>query len=207
MFSHSFYLDLGTCWDEARQDHERGQNAKDFENGVKQASRFLPGTSIDKLLTQSGVHHRFVVANPTKIAYKTEPQVTLPAFGFVTTMRDPAFGKSVEIAHPRRGCLANTQVSFKLVEEKHDDVPIVRLPLPRRWQVPRRPAESAIQLHAILCRGERPIRLRLDARLLQRIDRLSRRKTATRSLSPEHADAGSMPRAAAASSTPPPKHC
>ena len=80
------------------------QNVKQFEKGLKDASRFVPGTTIDKLLTQSGVHHRFVaVQRPLTAGYKTEPQVRLPAFAFMTTMRDPAFGKSAGGADPRRG--------------------------------------------------------------------------------------------------------
>src|SRR5262249_28859711 len=59
IFSHSFYLDLGTFW-EKRAKIMSAMNAQEFETGVKNASRFLPGTSIDKLFVQSGVHHRLV---------------------------------------------------------------------------------------------------------------------------------------------------
>ena len=59
-------------------------------------SRFLIGTSLPKFLAQSGLYHRFVAVQPERVAeYKTEPAQRLPAAAFVTSMRDPAFAKSV----------------------------------------------------------------------------------------------------------------
>jgi len=123
MFSHSFYFDLAAMW-EKRGKIMNAANAKMFEDGTKQAGRFLPGTSLEKLLTQSGVHHRFVAAAPGKIDYTVTPQVRLPAFGFVTTMRDPAFGKSIEVMIRGGGAIASTQVKLKAFDEKHGDVGI-----------------------------------------------------------------------------------
>jgi hypothetical protein len=123
IFSHSFYLDLGVLW-EKRAKIMNASNAKSFEEGVKQASRFLPGTSIDKLLTQSGVHHRFVVAVQKKTGYTVEPQLRLPAFAFVTTMRDPAFGKAMEVLVRGGAALASLQVKLDAFEDKRGDVAI-----------------------------------------------------------------------------------
>ena len=49
IFSHSFYLDLGVLW-QKRTKIMYADNAKSFEEGVKEAGRFLIGTSIEKLL-------------------------------------------------------------------------------------------------------------------------------------------------------------
>jgi hypothetical protein len=123
IFSHSFYYDLGTLWTK-RDKVLTGDNAQGLEKGVKEGSRFLLGTSIDKLLTQSGVHHRLVAVNSVKLDYKTEPQVKLPAFAYVGDMRDPAFGKSLQSLIRTGALLAATQVSLKLFEEKYGDAPI-----------------------------------------------------------------------------------
>ena len=77
IFSHSFYLDLGVLWQE-RTKIMNADNAKSFEEGVKEAGRFLIGTSIEKLLVQSGVYHRFVAVASEKTGYKAEPRVRLP---------------------------------------------------------------------------------------------------------------------------------
>jgi hypothetical protein len=138
MFSHSFYLDLGALWTK-RDKIMNAQNVKDFEKGVKEASRFLPGDSIDQLLVKSGVHHRFVVANVGKLDYAIEPKVKLPGFGFVSSMRDPTFGKSAELIIRAAGFLASTQVTLKLIEEKHGEITIVGYRFPEDGKFPDDP--------------------------------------------------------------------
>jgi len=138
LFSHSFYLDLGAMWTK-REKIFNANNARDFEKGVKEASRFLPGASIDKLLTQSGVHHRFVVAEVSSNDYKVEPLVKLPSFGFVTSMRDKQFGKSVETLIRGAGFLVGTQVSLKMFEETHNGVAIVGYRFPEDGKFPDDP--------------------------------------------------------------------
>jgi hypothetical protein len=133
--SHSFYLDLGAFW-EKRDKMMSPANAKDFEKGVKEASRFLPGTSIDKLFTQSGPYHRLVAVHRDKSLYKVEPQLKLPDFGYVVAMRDPAFGKSVEVLVRGGAALASTQVSLKLFEEKYGDVAILGYRFPEDGKFP-----------------------------------------------------------------------
>jgi hypothetical protein len=135
IFSHSFYLDLGVLW-EKRDKVINAANVKGFEDGVKQGSRFLPGTSIDKLLTQSGTYHRLVAANRTGSLYKVEPQLRLPAFAYVVSMRDPAFGKSAEALIRAGGLLASTQVSLKMFEEKHGDVKLFGYRFPEDGKFP-----------------------------------------------------------------------
>jgi hypothetical protein len=139
IFSHSFYLDAGVLWTKRAQIMPE-QNLKPFEKGVKDASRFLPGSSIDKLLIQSGVHHRIIAVQRALTAgYKTEPQVRIPAFAFITTMRDPAFGKSMELLVRGGAALASTQVSVKLFEDKHGDVPLFGYTFPEDGKFPDDP--------------------------------------------------------------------
>ncbi len=124
IFSHSFYLDLGALWTK-RDKIMVAQNAKEFETNVKNASRFLPGTSLDKLFVQSGVHHRLVaVSGGGNQGYKTEPKVKLPAFAYVGSMRDEAFGKSLQALIRAGAFLASTQFPLKLFEEKYGDRPL-----------------------------------------------------------------------------------
>jgi hypothetical protein len=138
IFSHSFYLDLGTFWTK-REKIMNAMNAKDFETAVKNASRFLPGTSVDKLLVQSGVHHRFVVANAGNQGYKVEPKVKLPPFAYVGSMRDESFGKSLQSLIRAGAFLASTQVSLKLFEDKHGEVPLFGYRFPEDGKFPDDP--------------------------------------------------------------------
>ncbi|HVK13869.1 MAG TPA: hypothetical protein VM597_34320, partial [Gemmataceae bacterium] len=94
LFSHSFYLDLDPIY--AKRDAILpAQVSKDFVEGEKQISRFLLGTTLPKYLSQTGVHHRVVVAPPEKVeGYKTQPGQRLPSFAVVTSMRDPGFVKT-----------------------------------------------------------------------------------------------------------------
>jgi hypothetical protein len=139
IFSHSFYLDAGALWTKRGQIMSE-QNLKQFEKGVKDASRFLPGASIDKLLIQSGVHHRIVAVQRALTAgYKTEPQVRVPASAFITTMRDPAYGKSMELLVRGGVALASTQVSVKLFEDRHADVPLFGYTFPEDGKFPNDP--------------------------------------------------------------------
>lgn len=124
LFSHSFYLDLNTLYTK-RDKIMSGQSAKDFDEGVKQISRVLVGTSLDKLFAQMGPHHRLVaVQRPPTAAYKIEPQIRIPAFAYIASMRDPKFGRSVETLIRGGVALATTSGAFtiKLVDGKHSDI-------------------------------------------------------------------------------------
>ncbi|MCE9532127.1 MAG: hypothetical protein K8T89_13535 [Planctomycetes bacterium] len=139
IFTHSFYLDVGTLWTK-RDKVMTASNVKDFEKGVKDASRVLLGTSLDKLLTQSGVHHRLVAAQrPPTAGYKIEPQIRLPAFAYVTTSRDPAFAKSVEVLIRGGVAFASTQVTVKMFEEKHGDISYFGYRFPEDGKFPNDP--------------------------------------------------------------------
>src|SRR5436305_3645810 len=91
---------------------------------------------IDKLFVQSGPYHRMVAVHRDKSLYKVEPQVKLPDFGYVVSMRDPAFGKSVEVLIRGGAAILSTQVSLKLFEEKYGDTPILGYRFPEDGKFP-----------------------------------------------------------------------
>ncbi len=95
IFSHSFYFDFKALWEQRTMLFPE-EILEGFEKGVKQASRFTLGTSLDKMFVQSGPYHRFVIANTPETSYSHKPTTPLPAFAFVTSMRDPKLGKSIE---------------------------------------------------------------------------------------------------------------
>lgn len=141
LFSHSFYLDLNTLY--AKRDKVMsGQSAKDFDAGVKQVSRVLVGTSLEKLFSQMGPHHRLVaVQRPLTAGYSIEPQVRIPAFAYIASMRDPKFGKSLETLIRGGMALGGGLGGFttKLVEGKHGDVSYFGYRFPENGKFPDDP--------------------------------------------------------------------
>ena len=123
-FSQSLYLDLATLWTE-RKTLFNDQALKDFEKGVNDVSKVLPGMTFGQLLEASGPHHRFVAADPGPPAYKIRPDQPLPAMALVSSMRDPKFGKMATAAIRAGALLATVQLGMKMAEEKHDDITIV----------------------------------------------------------------------------------
>ena len=123
VYSQSFYQDLGALWTK-RSQIMNAEQAKSFEDGEKQASRFLPGTSLGKLFAQTGPYWRVVATNPGKdLPYKVEPGTRAGAFAVVVSMREPAFAKSVETLIRGGAILAGFQVGgLKLFEEDMDGV-------------------------------------------------------------------------------------
>lgn len=124
LFSTSFYLDLAAMW-EQRAKLFPPKVVKGLEDFDKQGSRFTVGTSVSKLFGQSGPYHRVVVAQPSRPAYKTGPGTKIPAFAVVTSMRDPAFGQSLEAMLRAAGLFSLGQVKLSMKEEKVGDVTLV----------------------------------------------------------------------------------
>ena len=66
-------------------------------NPVAQLDKLIPGSAkFGDLLRMWGPYHRVVVLNQEKLPYGKEPGQRLPGFAYVTTMRDPQFGKSLD---------------------------------------------------------------------------------------------------------------
>ncbi len=126
IYSNSFFLDFAKIWEE-RVALFGEQNATALENVDKQSSKLPFGNlQLSKLLTQSGPYHRIIVANQPKVAYKKTPKINLPAFAFITEMRDPdKFSKTVEAALRGAALLGGSQFGLQLAEEKYKDVQIV----------------------------------------------------------------------------------
>ena len=127
VYSSSFFLDVSKIWDD-RDKLFNEKQAKAIEEAGKNTGRALIGLAPDKVLKQAGARHRVVVVDQPKSAYKEAPPTQpIPAFAFVTEMRDPdEFSKSMD-ASPARGgaCFGGSQFKLKLTEEKHGDYNIV----------------------------------------------------------------------------------
>lgn len=123
LYSQSFYLDLATLWTE-REKLINAEVRKQIEKGEKDLSKLIPGTTIGEILSQWGAHHRIVVMNIDTPPYKKEPGQKVPGFGYVTSMKDPKFGKSVEGLIRAGGLIFSLSQGIKLVEEEHDGVKV-----------------------------------------------------------------------------------
>lgn len=135
IFSHSYYQDLGAMWTQ-RTRIFNANTVKDFENNEKQTSQFTLGTSLEKLLTQTGPYHRFVVVQPEKANYEKEPVVRLPTFAQVVALRNEEIGKSVEAMLRAGGFLAYTQFGVKMFEEEVNGVPLFGYRFPDKQDFP-----------------------------------------------------------------------
>ena len=130
VLSQSFYLDLGHLWKNRKTIIADETQLKDLEKGVEQASKFLPGTSLGTLLEQSGPYHRIVMARTGEKLYKKEPGQVIPPTAYIGSMRDSAYGKSMDGLLRAAGLLASFPTGWKISEAKHDGVNIVTYRFP-----------------------------------------------------------------------------
>ena len=125
LYSQSFYLDFGHAWENRADlfsDEVRGQ----IEKAEADISKVLPGSAkLGELLTLWGPHHRLVAVNRTTNPYKTKPAQVLPGFGYVASMRDPQFGRSLESAARAGALIATIQFGMKMTKTDHAGVEIV----------------------------------------------------------------------------------
>lgn len=139
LFGHSFYLDLDPIYSK-REAILPAQTAKEFAEGEKQISRFLLGTTLPKYLSQSGVHHRVVVASPEKVeGYAKQPDQRLPSFAFVTSMRDPGFAKTTTSLIKGAALAAGQQATLRSWDEEIAGVPAFGYSFPEKGKFPDDP--------------------------------------------------------------------
>jgi hypothetical protein len=125
IYSESFYLDLAKLWTE-RKTLLTEQQAGALERFNNNSGRFLAGVKMNKLLEWSGPYHRIVVVNQAKVGYNRTPKTRIPAFAFVTQLREPErFHRAIGTVLRGAALLAGTQVKLTLVEEKHAGCDIV----------------------------------------------------------------------------------
>ncbi len=126
VYSSSFYLDVSKIWDD-RTKLFNDKQAKAIEESGKNPALRLAGLSPGKILTQAGARHRFVVVDQPHSAYKeAPPSQPIPAFAFVTEMREPdEFSKSMESSLRAAALFGGAQFKLKMAEEKHGDYKIV----------------------------------------------------------------------------------
>jgi hypothetical protein len=124
LYSQSFYLDLATFWTE-RKKLLNAEVLKEFEKGVADVSKVLPGTTLGKLLEMSGPHHRFVAVERGANHYKTVSDTPLPEMALVSSMKDPQFGKTMNTTLRTAAALASLGVGMSMSEEKVGDIDVV----------------------------------------------------------------------------------
>jgi hypothetical protein len=125
LYSDSFYIDVSRIWTD-REKLFRPNQAKALAEFDANSGRFLAGTRMSELLTSAGPYQRIVVVHQDKVGYKKEPRQKIPAFAFVTEMRDPEkFGKGMSSVLRAAALLASTQFEMKMNEEMHREVKIV----------------------------------------------------------------------------------
>lgn len=143
LFSHSFYFDFDTMY-RKRDQIFPPDLVKGFNEGEKQISRFLVGSSLPKFLGQSGVYYRLVAAKPEPVAdYKTVPDQRLPAFAAVLSMRDPDFAKTMTTVIKGGALAAGQAVSLKPWDEEIAGVPAFGYSFPENGKFP----EDPLKLH------------------------------------------------------------
>ena len=136
IFSHSFYLDAGALWTKrGSRSCPLSKTSNNSRKASRMSGRFLPGATLDKLLTQSGVHHRIVAAQRPLTSRLQDGAPQESAFPRLPSSRPYATRHMASIweALVRGGvALVSTQVSVKLFDEKARRRAAVRLHVPRR---------------------------------------------------------------------------
>jgi hypothetical protein len=152
LYSDSFYLDLSRIW--LDRDKLFGKDiAKALEEADKNSNKLVSGLQLSKQLQQAGTYHRFVAVSQPKTGYKKQSATPIPAFAFVTELREPEeFGKAMETALRGAALLASQQIKMKLVEEKHNDIEIVGYRFPEDVAVPQDTNDIRFNFSPCFCR-------------------------------------------------------
>lgn len=130
IYSHSLHLDVGYMW-KHRDKMLNDEMRKNIEEGEKQISKVLPSNvKFGELLEMWGPYHRVVVANHDVRPYKTEPELKLPAFGYVGSARDKKFAKSLDPVLRSAAIVGTLQFGLKMTEHEHEGVTLVAYRFP-----------------------------------------------------------------------------
>lgn len=124
LYASSFYLDLGKFWT-AREQLLTEPTRKNIEQAEKNLGRFLAGRKMSELLTQVGPYHRVVVAAQKDTGYTQTANQQIPAFAFVSNMRDPAYGDAMEAILRATALVTGAQANLKMTEEMIGDIKLV----------------------------------------------------------------------------------
>lgn len=119
IYASSFYLDIARLWTD-RDQLLPAKQAKDLATFDKNSGRVLAGTRLSTLLESAGAYHRLVVVNPAVRGYRKEPRSRVPAFAFVTELRQPErFGKAMDTLLRTAAVASSVPFHLALAEEKH----------------------------------------------------------------------------------------
>jgi len=125
LYCESIYLVVSRIWTERDRLFYDNQ-VKRLEKFEKQATPFMAGAKLSKLLTQAGPYYRFVAAHQPHVGYKKTPKISIPAFALVWELREPeAFAKSMETVLRGAALLGGAQADLKLVEETCKDCKLI----------------------------------------------------------------------------------
>jgi hypothetical protein len=132
LVSASYFFDLGRLW-QHRRDIFNAKQADAMDTTEKDlAAGPLLGTRLGKLFEQLGNHHRVVVAAQRKPPYTTRPPAQIPAFALVADMRDPNFGKSINLFLRGYGLIGvvASKGTVKMSEEEYAGQKLLRFRFP-----------------------------------------------------------------------------
>jgi hypothetical protein len=119
LYSSSFYLDFSSIWKDRAKLFPKVQ-ADALAAFDKSSGRFLGGVKLSKLFECAGVYHRLIAVKQPKSSYSKQPATRIPAFAFITEMRQPEkFAPAMETVLRAGGLLASTQFKLKLEEETY----------------------------------------------------------------------------------------
>ena len=122
--SMSLYLDAKTFYIERDKLMNDNQKA-DFDQGVKDISKFLPGSSIRKLFEQMGPYHRLVMLDRVAPLYKASPEQPIPGFAYIGTMRDPAYAKTATGVLRAAALIGTPSSGLTMTEQTIESVNVV----------------------------------------------------------------------------------
>lgn len=125
LFSYSFYLDLSRFWLDRHKlfGKDEVKGLEEFDNN---SGKILSNLQFSKVLNEAGAYHRFVAVAQQTSGYKRQTKQPLPAFAFVTEVRDPVrFREAVEPPLRGLGLVGSLQFGMSLIEEKYKDHEII----------------------------------------------------------------------------------
>ncbi|MBX7104346.1 MAG: hypothetical protein K1X57_09695 [Gemmataceae bacterium] len=129
LLSTSFYLDLSRLWND-REKLLTEKTRQDLEKAEKDLGRFLGGRRLSEILAGMGTHHRVVVTHQSKPGYAKRPDQPIPAFAFVSDIRDPAYPNAMNAILRLAAFIGGAGAQFKYAEETIGEAKLITYRFP-----------------------------------------------------------------------------